>query len=450
MKSPLKVSLLFLLTTLFLTVVSFAQAPRLINFQGYVTNSAGVPITDGNHAFDFKIYNVLSGGSPLWQENGVSKSTIDGLFTVELGSPSPFSPTLFVNNGASLYLEVTVDAQVQAPRTHLIGVPFAETASNLNGQSPYTGGTGYRTYPFEARFSTFGEDGQEQIRLWGEEYGEVLLFDNSPQNNLVAMLTAGEPTGGKLSLGVDSVFPVIHLDATLSGNNSVQLPPGSISSLETQAEAGVANHIGSVFFTSLDSTQYDYKIDSLTITIPTDGFVELTAGCYINTTHVEGTPTDIFVGISKTQNIDYFVPGCVVVGISNARPTGNERVPAYSTRLYAEEAGTHTYYLVAERNLGGTNNTNIANPSIVAKFYPTAYGSVTTTSFDNKELPELSNVSIDGSIKFNNSFLLVKSLEETNARLKEELQKAKDEAERLRKLTLDRISDTKENIGQKY
>ncbi|HEX2896821.1 MAG TPA: hypothetical protein VHP63_02080, partial [candidate division Zixibacteria bacterium] len=384
------------------------------------------------------------------QENSVSISTADGLFSTELGSPSPFSPTLFVNNGSSLYLEITVDAQIQSPRSHLIAVPFAETASNLNGQSPYTGGVGYRTFPFEARFSTYGEDGQEQIRLWGEEYGEVLLFDNSPANNLSAMLTAGEPRGGKLSLGVDSLFPVINLDAAQSGDNSVELPSGSISPLETQAEAGIANHVSSVFFTSLDSMQYDYKIDSVTITIPTDGFVELTAGCYINTTHVEGTGTDIFVGISKTQNIDYFVPGCVVVGISNARPTGNERVPAYSTRLYTEEAGTHTYFLMAERNSGGTNNTNVANPSIAAKFFPTAYGNVTTTSFDNKELPKLPNVSIDGSTMFNNPFLQVKSLEESNARLKEELQKAKTESESLRKLILDRISNTKENYGQKF
>lgn len=450
MKSLHKVSTLFLLTIFSIVTGAFAQAPRLINFQGYVTTTNGNPVADGNHSFDFKVYNVPSGGSPLWQENGVSIPTADGLFNTELGSPSPFSPTLFVNNGSSLYLEITVDAQVQTPRTHLIAAPFAETAGNLNGQSPYTGGVGYRTFPFEARFSTYGEDGLEQIRLWSEEYGEVLLFDNSSSNNLAAMLSAGDPRGGKLSLGVDSVFPVINLDAAQSGDNAVQFPSGSISPFETQAEAGIANHISSVFFNSLDSLQFDYKIDSVTITIPTDGYVELTAGCYINTTHVEGTPTDIFVGISKTQNVDYFVPGCVVIGISNNRPTGNERVPAYSTRVYSETAGTHTYYLVAERNLGGTNNTNVANPSIVAKFFPTAYGNVTTTSFDNKELPELSNSSIDGTVKFDNPYLLVKSLEETNARLTEEVKKAKEEANRLKKLMLERISNGKENDGQKF
>jgi len=436
-----------LILSLLLSTGAFAQAPRLINYQGLVVTSSGAPITDANHTFDFRIYNASAGGTQLWSEIGISVVTADGLFTRELGLTTPFNPNLFVNKDSSLYLEVTVDGQLQLPRTRLISVPFAETSGNLNGQSPYTGGTGFRTFPFGSRFSTYGDDGLEQIRLWGEVRGELLLFDSSPDNGLTALLTAGDGDGGKLRLGSDSAISSIFLDGGLTGDDAVQFPESSISSSEILNEPGVANGISPNFFTSLDSLAVDYKIDSVTITIPTNGYVDVTAGCYVQTDHVEGAGTDIFVGIAKTQNIDYFVPGCVVVGISNVRPTGNERIPAFSTRLFSEPAGTHTYFLVAERNSGGTSNTNIANPSIVARFFPTAYGSIATTSFDNDpDFPQLTGISPDGSQPFINPFIRIQTLEETNARLKAELEAAVKKLDQLRILNSSKIPDTQREM----
>lgn len=450
MSNPKKYVLETLLLMLALITAVSAQAPRLINYQGLVVTSTGVPVTDGSHTFDFKIFNAFTAGSQLWSETSIIIVTSDGLFTRELGATTPFNPNLFVNKDSSLYLEVTVDGQLQLPRTRLISVPFAETAGNLNGQSPYTGGTGFRTFPFGSRISTYGDDGLEQIRLWGEARGELLLFDGTPENNLTAVLTAGNNDGGKLSLGSDSAIASIYLDGGLTGDNAVQFPAGSISASEILNEPGVANHIGTVFFTSLVTLQADYKIDSVAITIPSNGYVELTAGCYVNTEHVIGDSTYIFVGISKTQNIDYFVPGCVVVGIPSSRSSGSDALPAYSTRLYSETAGTHKYYVVAERNSGGKSTTNIANPSIVARFFPAAYGSIATTSFDNDpDLPELRNVSPDGSRPFDNPYIKLQTLEEINVRLKAELEASLRELKHLRSLNPNKIPDTqRQTVGQ--
>jgi hypothetical protein len=50
------------------------------------------------------------------------------------------------------------------------------------------------------QISTFGDDGLEQIRLWGPAYGELLLFDSAAANNLAVKLSANGTGGGDLSL----------------------------------------------------------------------------------------------------------------------------------------------------------------------------------------------------------------------------------------------------------
>jgi hypothetical protein len=42
-----------------------------------------------------------------------------------------------------------------------------------------------------SQISTYGSDGQEQIRLWGNSYGEIILHDNNTNNNTAAIFSAG-------------------------------------------------------------------------------------------------------------------------------------------------------------------------------------------------------------------------------------------------------------------
>jgi len=120
------------------TGTASAQVPHDMNYQGRLTDAVGAPLA-GPVAFELRIYDVLSGGFPLYAEShlGVALDN-DGAFSVLLGGGVPisgsFGAPLF--SGINRYLEVVVDAEVLTPRQPLSSVPWAlvaEEASSVQG-----------------------------------------------------------------------------------------------------------------------------------------------------------------------------------------------------------------------------------------------------------------------------------------------------------------------------
>ncbi|OGO42020.1 MAG: hypothetical protein A2Z04_00400 [Chloroflexi bacterium RBG_16_57_9] len=99
-------------------------------YQGRLANASGTPITDTVN-MSFRLYNVASGGTPLWNEqwtgsNGVKVS--DGLFNVMRGSLTAI-PQSVVTGNSSLWLGITVGTDDEmTPRVQLGSVPFAVQA----------------------------------------------------------------------------------------------------------------------------------------------------------------------------------------------------------------------------------------------------------------------------------------------------------------------------------
>ena len=75
----------------FISVPGYAQMPKKINYQGYLTEAGGSPIT-GSVQMGFAIYDVASGGSTLWSEVQ-SVPVSDGRYSVSLGALTPISLT---------------------------------------------------------------------------------------------------------------------------------------------------------------------------------------------------------------------------------------------------------------------------------------------------------------------------------------------------------------------
>ena len=69
---------------------AYATVPRELNYQGVLTDTDGGVVPDGSYSLTFRIYDVETGGSALWEETQdvtVSKGT----FSVVLGSVTPLN-----------------------------------------------------------------------------------------------------------------------------------------------------------------------------------------------------------------------------------------------------------------------------------------------------------------------------------------------------------------------
>ncbi len=107
-----------------------ATSVSTIPYQGRLADAAGTPVT-GMQNMEFRIYDVPTDGTPLWEEfwtGGNSVSVSDGLFSVLLGSLNTNLVSV-VQGHEALYLGVTVGTDTEmAPRVQLGSVPFSMQA----------------------------------------------------------------------------------------------------------------------------------------------------------------------------------------------------------------------------------------------------------------------------------------------------------------------------------
>jgi len=112
----------------FLTPVS-GEIPELTSYQGKVTDLSGNPVADGSYSMRFRIYNVSTGGSPLWDSGIQTVSVAGGVFSILLGeSPQPALELAFDED---YWLLVTFDGINQTPRQRLTSIGYAYMASGL-------------------------------------------------------------------------------------------------------------------------------------------------------------------------------------------------------------------------------------------------------------------------------------------------------------------------------
>lgn len=162
------------LASILVTALCFgvaADIPRLINYQGILTDSGGLPL-DGPHNLTFKIYpDTTQGAAALWTEVHTGVPVNGGLFNVILGGTTALSDDLFA--GAERWLGVTVDADAEMfPRFRITSTPWALHAavadSAIHGGSGL-GGSG--TTGYVAKFASAGVLGNSAITEIGGKVG---------------------------------------------------------------------------------------------------------------------------------------------------------------------------------------------------------------------------------------------------------------------------------------
>jgi hypothetical protein len=125
----------FLLTLI--SLYSFSQAPKLINYQGIVRSAAGNPVTSPVKV-KFEIFPSATGGTAAFSEVQTTNTNSLGLFSTQIGKVTPLA--LNWSTG-SWYLELSVDTTnsgssfVTVGRQQMVSVPFALYAENA-GSAP--------------------------------------------------------------------------------------------------------------------------------------------------------------------------------------------------------------------------------------------------------------------------------------------------------------------------
>ncbi len=121
--------------------IAHAQIPKIISYQGILTDGAGVIVPDASYSVTFKLYTVATGGSSLWSETQ-SVSTSKGVFNVMLGSVTPI--TYGFDKACWLGAAVGAGSEM-TPRVQLAAGPYsmrsgwADTAGFLKASFGATG-----------------------------------------------------------------------------------------------------------------------------------------------------------------------------------------------------------------------------------------------------------------------------------------------------------------------
>ncbi len=119
-----------IIALVFITLVVFvsmplANVPGEISFQGKLTDSGtGDPVADGTYDLTFTIYDTATGGSALWTETQAGVSVEGGLYSVMLGSGTPFPNSLKFDDQYWLGVQVDADPEM-SPRYQLGASPYA-------------------------------------------------------------------------------------------------------------------------------------------------------------------------------------------------------------------------------------------------------------------------------------------------------------------------------------
>ncbi len=120
---------------IFVFSVSALAAPQLIDYQGYIEDNIGNPITD-TISVTFTIYTASSGGTSKWTETQSNVAILGGLFNVTLGSSTALPDTVFNDN--TRYLAITIASVELTPRTRIVSTAYSHRVNTVDGA---TGGT---------------------------------------------------------------------------------------------------------------------------------------------------------------------------------------------------------------------------------------------------------------------------------------------------------------------
>jgi len=171
--------------------LTHADVPKMISYQGQVTDDSGVPVADGDYDMAFSIHDAVSGGNLEWSSGSRSVTVTNGVFNVLLGE----SIAIDLEFDEDYWLEVEIEGDTQSPRQPLGSVGYAYMASGLVAGTEVIGSV---TSAPVAALKGLNTCAGFAYGL----YGEILATEGSAVYGR-ATNTSGAPCGGRFESRAD-------------------------------------------------------------------------------------------------------------------------------------------------------------------------------------------------------------------------------------------------------
>lgn len=107
-----------------------SQIPKTISYQGYLTNSDGEAVADGEYNLIFGLHEGANGGIAIWSEGHPATRVTNGVFNVILGEGAP-AVLLNLDFDRQYWIEITVGTTILTPRIKLASSPYSLNANSV-------------------------------------------------------------------------------------------------------------------------------------------------------------------------------------------------------------------------------------------------------------------------------------------------------------------------------
>ncbi|MEO0071651.1 MAG: hypothetical protein ABIK39_06175 [candidate division WOR-3 bacterium] len=112
-----------------LTRTDAITIPRMLSYQGKLTDTLGNPVPDGNYQLTFRLYTQETGGTPFWTE-AQTLTVKKGYFSALLGAVNPIGS---VPDAGVLYLSLQVGVSPElSPRLRIASSAYAYLAGKAD------------------------------------------------------------------------------------------------------------------------------------------------------------------------------------------------------------------------------------------------------------------------------------------------------------------------------
>lgn len=224
-----KKAIIIFISAVLLASGVYAQIPKVINYQGVLTDGAGGVVSDGYYDLTLNLYTVATGGSSVWsctETVEVSK----GIFNAALGN----SCTLNLDFSEQYYLGISVGGEAElTPRTPLTSAAYSMSSLGVSGADnifPSDGNVGIGTTSPTNRL-TIHDSNQVGLKYNG--------YNSSWSSIYVNAAGGGSPAYGYMRNNI--LVGMTYMDA--SENWNVSYPPNNVFSVSSNGHTGVGSGV---------------------------------------------------------------------------------------------------------------------------------------------------------------------------------------------------------------